>query len=204
MNKIIQSRDAALLLAMCPLLGVCDTAVNGLGMGAIVVIVALAGAALFTLVRPLLTEETQFAGAFLTLAGVVACLETLLLAYFYDLQAALGAFTPLVPANVALAGALTAERDARSGALARAAMVGAAAALMLIILGCARELVGRGSLLHDAGLMFGLWARPLEIKVFRVDMGFLLGMLPPGAFISLGLLLALRNWAARRRSDDPT
>ena len=72
-----------------------------------------------------------------------------------------------------------------------------AIAAMLLVLGVARELVGRGSVLHDAGLMFGVWARAFETKVFSVDMGFLLGMLPPGAFISLGLLLALLNWLRR-------
>jgi electron transport complex protein RnfE len=70
----------------------------------------------------------------------------------------------------------------------------------LLALGLARELVGRGSLLNGAGALLGSWAQRLEIKVFSVDMGFLLAMLPPGAFISLGLLIAARNWLARRRS----
>ena len=71
-------------------------------------------------------------------------------------------------------------------------------ALTLLALGLARELVGRGSLLNGAGALLGSWAQRLELKVFSVDMGFLLAMLPPGAFISLGLLIAARNWLARR------
>ncbi len=55
-------------------------------------------------------------------------------------------------------------------------------------------------MLSGAGALLGNWAERLEIKVFSVDMGFLLAMLPPGAFISLGLLIAVRNWIASRHS----
>jgi electron transport complex protein RnfE len=69
-------------------------------------------------------------------------------------------------------------------------------ALVLLILGLVREFVGRGSLFHDAR-MLGDWAGFLDVQVFRADMGFLLAMLPPGAFIAFGLLLAARNWMNR-------
>jgi len=74
-------------------------------------------------------------------------------------------------------------------------------AFSLLALGFARELVGRGSLLNGAGAMLAPWAERLEVKVFSVDMGFLLAMLPPGAFISLGLLIAARNWLASRHAS---
>jgi electron transport complex protein RnfE len=80
--------------------------------------------------------------------------------------------------------------------------LGVQIALLLLLLGIARELVGRGSIFHDAGNQFGDWARGLQL--FRADMGFLLAMLPPGAFISLGLLLALRNWLLDRRRRSAT
>lgn len=72
-------------------------------------------------------------------------------------------------------------------------------ALTLLLLGAARELAGHGSLLHDAHLL-GTWASGLGIQLFRIDMGFLLAMLAPGAFLALGLLLALRKWLSRRRT----
>jgi len=86
--------------------------------------------------------------------------------------------------------------------LRNALIVATGIALSLMLLGAARELVGRGSLLHDAGRLLGTWAQPLQIEVFRLDMGFLLAMLPPGAFMSLGLLLAMRNWLAERRRQE--
>ena len=76
-------------------------------------------------------------------------------------------------------------------------------ALTLLLLGAARELVGRGSLLHDAHLL-GTWASGLGIQLFRVDMGFLLATLPPGAFLALGLLLALRNRLSQQRAIQAT
>ncbi len=194
----IQSRDAALLLAMCPLLGVSDTVVNSIGAGVFVLIAAPFAALLFLALRRWLSEETQLPAAFLTFAAVVACVDVLMRAYFYDLHGALRAFAPLTAANCALVGACLAVEEPARTRFIDIVKTSVAIAGILLVLGAARELVGRGSLLHDAGLMFGLWARPLETNVFSVDMGFLLGMLPPGAFISLGLLLALLNW--RRRS----
>jgi electron transport complex protein RnfE len=88
-----------------------------------------------------------------------------------------------------------------SRALNRSVRISIGIALTLLALGLARELVGRGSLLNGAGALLGTWAQQFEVKVFSVDMGFLLAMLPPGAFISLGLLIAARNWLARPRSN---
>jgi electron transport complex protein RnfE len=109
-------------------------------------------------------------------------------------------FLPLLAVNVIMIDhAVDPPRDL-APALNRTVRISIGIALTLLALGLARELVGRGSLLNGAGAMLGSWAQRFEIKVFSVDMGFLLAMLPPGAFISLGLLIAARNWLARRRS----
>jgi electron transport complex protein RnfE len=198
MIAAIQRRDAALLLAMCPLLAVSDTVVNSIGAGVLVLLAAPLAAFLYLALRPLLSEEAQLPAAVVLFASVVACLAVLMRAFFYELHGALGVFAPLVAANCALIGACAAGDEPARTRFIDVLKASVAIAGVLLVLGVARELVGRGSLLHDAGLMFGVWARPFETKVFSVDMGFLLGMLPPGAFISLGLLLALLNW--RRRS----
>jgi electron transport complex protein RnfE len=179
---------------MCPLLAVSDTLVNSIGAGAFVLIAAPAAALLFLAVRRLLSAETQLPAAFLLFASVTSCLDVLMRAFLYDLHGALGVFAPLAAANCALVGACAAVDEPVRKRLADVVEASVAIAAILLVLGVARELVGRGSLLHDAGLMFGVWARPFETKVFSVDMGFLLGMLPPGAFIALGLLLAFYNW----------
>ena len=73
--------------------------------------------------------------------------------------------------------------------------------LTLVMLGALREITGRGTLLADAHLMFGQLGEKLTITVVPGHPGFLLAMLPPGAFIALGFLIAGRNWWQARRSQ---
>jgi electron transport complex protein RnfE len=109
-------------------------------------------------------------------------------------------FLPLIACNYALLRALDSQGAASLGDSMRIAATAAAA---MLILGVARELVGHGSLMHDAGASVGSWFKPLEWTVFDLDMGFLLAMLPPGAFIAAGLLIALRNaWYSRERIEE--
>jgi Na+-translocating ferredoxin:NAD+ oxidoreductase subunit E len=184
------------LLALCPALAVSDTIVNAFGLGlAILIIVptcfALAGTARLVIGRRL-SEDAVLAVNVLLFAAVIACAQLLMRAWFHDLRQALGIFLPLILANLPVLQALQATRSLT--AVARAFKISIYIASTLLILGIARELVGRGSLLHDAAHLLGQWADGLEMNVFRVDMGFLLAMLPPGAFIALGLLIAARNW----------
>jgi electron transport complex protein RnfE len=92
-----------------------------------------------------------------------------------------------------------ATRATPTRAIATAARTGTFVLATMLLLGIAREIVGRGSLLRDSGRMFGGWASELHRQLFREDMGFLLAVLPPGAFIALGLLFALADWWRRRQ-----
>jgi Na+-translocating ferredoxin:NAD+ oxidoreductase subunit E len=192
--------DSMQLLALCPLLAVSDTVVNALGLGIAVMIVVPLVTALVAAIRNRLDDELSLATGLLVLAGSIACMELLLRAWFPDLRESLGVFLPLVLANAVIVGHLRMTSESRREALLFSVRTSGQVAVMLVLLGILRELIGRGSLLHDAGLMFGSRASALEANVFRVDMGFLLAMLPPGAFISLGLAIAARNWLAQRRS----
>ncbi|GAK17517.1 electron transport complex protein RnfE [Vibrio sp. JCM 19053] len=64
---------------------------------------------------------------------------------------------------------------------------------VLVVLGAMRELIGNGTLFDGADLLLGDWASALRIQVFQFDNSFLLALLPPGAFIGVGLLIALKN-----------
>jgi len=72
-------------------------------------------------------------------------------------------------------------------------MMGLGFMLVLLVLGAMRELLGQGTLFDGADLLLGDWAKMLRIEVFAVDSHFLLAMLPPGAFLGMGLLIALKN-----------
>jgi electron transport complex protein RnfE len=190
----------AQLIAVCPLLAMSDTVVDALGIGATVLIVLPLGTALLALLRARLGGETALAVGMLTLAALVACMELLLSAWFSELRDSLTLFVPLIVSNLVVVQHLQLRHESVGGALGGSLRIAAGIAVTLLVLGIARELVGRGSLLHDAGTQLGAWAGWAEATVFRVDMGFLLAMLPPGAFISFGLLLAARNWVTHRRS----
>jgi electron transport complex protein RnfE len=190
--------STARLLAVCPLLAMSDTVADALGIGVVVLIVVPLATAVLALLRSRLTSETALAASMLTIAALVACVELLLSAWFSELRTALTLFVPLIVSNLIAVQHLQARHENLGEALIGSLRIAAGIAITLLPLGMARELVGRGSLLHDAGNLLGAhWA---ELSVFRVDMGFLLAMLPPGAFISFGLLLAARNWLIQRRS----
>jgi H+/Na+-translocating ferredoxin:NAD+ oxidoreductase subunit E len=190
--------STARLIAVCPLLAMSDTVADALGIGVVVLIVVPLATAVLALLRSRLTSETALPASMLTIAALVACVELLLSAWFSELRTALTLFVPLIVSNLIAVQHLQARHESLGKALAGSLQIAAGIAVTLLPLGIARELVGRGSLLHDAGNLLGAyWA---ELSVFRVDMGFLLAMLPPGAFISFGLLLAARNWIIQRRS----
>lgn len=191
------------LLAISPMLAISDTVVKAIGFSVVVLIVLPLTTALFGVIRRWLDVTISLATSLLIAAGLVSASELLLQAWFHDLGASFAVFLPLLAVNVIMIDHAVDAPTSLPAALNRSARISIGIALTLLALGFARELVGRGSLLNGAGALLGSWAQRLEINVFSVDMGFLLALLPPGAFIALGLLIAARNWLARRRSLLP-
>jgi electron transport complex protein RnfE len=192
--------STAQLIAVCPLLAMSDTVVDAVGIGVVVLIVVPLATALLFLLRSRLSDETALAASMLTLAALVAGVELLSNAWFSELRTSLTLFVPLIVSNLIVVQYLSAHHQSFGATFIGSLRIATGIAVTLLPLGIARELVGRGSLLNDAGNLLGAWAGWAETSVFRVDMGFLLAMLPPGAFISFGLLLAARNWIRQRRS----
>ena len=192
--------STAQLIAVCPLLAMSDTVVDAVGIGVVVLIVVPLATALLLLLRSRLSDETALAASMLTLAALVAGVELLLSAWFSELRTSLTLFVPLIVSNLIVVQYLSARHASFAAAFMGSLRIATGIAVTLLPLGIAREQVGRGSLLNDAGNLLGSWASWAETSLFRVDMGFLLAMLPPGAFISFGLLLAARNWIRQRRS----
>jgi electron transport complex protein RnfE len=192
--------STAQLIAVCPLLAMSDTVVDAVGIGVVVLIVVPLATALLFLLRSRLSDETALAASMLTLAALVAGVELLSSAWFSELRTSLTLFVPLIVSNLIVVQYLSAQHESLGATFIGSLRIATGIAVTLLPLGIARELVGRGSLLNDAANLLGAWAGWAETSVFRVDMGFLLAMLPPGAFISFGLLLAARNWVRQRRS----
>lgn len=188
------------LLALCPLLAVSDTLVKALGFSALVLVIFPLATLLLSAIRRWLDDAIVLPASLLVTAGLVTAAELFMRAWFHDLGVSFGVFLPLLAVNIVVIDHMQTPAPERGTALIRSVRIALGITLTLIALSLARELVGRGSLLSGAGALLGNWADQLEVKVFSVDMGFLLALLPPGAFISLGLLIAVRNWIAGRNS----
>jgi electron transport complex protein RnfE len=186
------------LLGLCPLLAVSNNAVNALGLGlATVVALTLTNAAV-SLLRRLSGRDVRIPAFVMIIAAVVTSIELALRAWLPELHAVLGLFIPLIVTNCALMG--RAEAFASRHEPARAALDGFAIGLgflwVLLAIGALRELIGEGSLFAGAGRLLGLpW---LELSAPGYP-GFLLAVLPIGAFLALAGLVALRQgWRQRR------
>jgi electron transport complex protein RnfE len=192
------------LLGLCPLLAVSNTLVNALGLGLATMLVLMLSNAVVSLIRPCLLAEIRLPVFVLVIASLVTTVELLLHAFFHELHRVLGIFIPLIVTNCAILG--RAEAFASKNNLYRSLldgmMMGLGFALLLIVLGGARELLGQGTLFSGMHLLFGDGARDWTLQLSGDDgyRGFLLALLPPGAFIGMGLLIALKNTLNGRHS----
>ncbi len=183
------------LLGLCPLLAVTTSLINGLGLGIATIVVLIVSNVTVSLLRKVIRPEVRIPVFVLIIASVVTVIELVMNAYFYELHKVLGIFIPLIVTNCAIIG--RAEAFASRNTADRAFLDGLTMGLgftgVLVVLGALRELVGQGTLLSDAHLMFGAAARNISITINPDYPGFLLAILPPGAFFGLGLLIAIKN-----------
>lgn len=196
-----QNTGLVVLLGLCPLLAVTNTVVNGLGLGLATIMVLMVTNLSVSLARPLLRPEVRIPAYVLIIASAVTVVELLMRAYTHDLYRVLGIFIPLIVTNCAIIGRAEAfaSRNRPLPALADGLATGLGFALTLVLLGAVRELAAHGTLLSQARLLFGAPGEGLQLTLIPGHGGFLLAVLPPGAFFALGCLVAGRNWLAARR-----
>lgn len=194
------------LLGLCPLLATTTSATNGLGMGLATTAVLVLSNLTISLIRNLVRPEVRLPVFVLVIASFVTAVELGMQAYFYELHKVLGLFIPLIVTNCAIIG--RAEAFASKNPVDRALLdglsMGMGFTLVLMTLGGLRELVGQGTLFHQAHLMFGEAAQGLSLSLGPDFHGVLLAVLPPGAFIGLGLLIALKNLIDKRLKQRET
>ena len=183
------------LLGLCPLLAVSGSVVNALGMGLATAIVLMGTNTLVSLVRNVVPDTIRLPAFVLIIAGAVTLVELLMQAFAYGLYEVLGIFLPLITTNCVVLG--RAEAFASKNPVPLAAleglMMGLGFSAVLVVLGALRELLGNGTLFADMQLLFGPVAADWVIRPFGEYRHFLLAVLPPGAFLFTGLLIALKN-----------
>lgn len=174
-----------LLLGLCPTLGVTSSAVNGLGMGVATLFVLVMANVVIALVKNLIPDKVRIPAFIVIIASFVTVVQLLMEAYTPTLYDQLGLFIPLIVVNCIVLGRAEAfaSRHSVLSSLVDGLGMGVGFTLALTLLGAIRELLGSLS-------VFGL-------KLVDAD-GMLVFVLAPGAFITLGFLIALMNWLTHR------
>ncbi|XAW90165.1 electron transport complex subunit E [Vibrio sp. CDRSL-10 TSBA] len=183
------------LLGLCPLLAVSSTVTNALGLGIATLLVLVGSNVTVSLVRDYVPKEVRIPVFVMIIASLVTCVQLLMNAYAHGLYLSLGIFIPLIVTNCIIIG--RAEAFASKNDVLPSAQdgfwMGLGMTSVLVVLGTLREVIGQGTLFDGADLLLGDWAKVLRIEIFHFDNSFLLALLPPGAFIGVGLLIAAKN-----------
>ena len=193
------------LLGLCPLLAVSGTVTNALGLGLATLLVLVGSNVTVSLVRNFVPSEIRIPIFVMVIATFVTLVELMMNAFTYGLFMALGIFIPLIVTNCAIIGRAEAYASKNNWQLSAidGFMMGLGFTVILVLLGALREIIGQGTLFDGAQLLLGEWARGLRVELFAVDYPMLLAVLPPGAFIGLGFIIAAKNWIDGKREKQP-
>ncbi len=200
------------LLGLCPLLAVTGSVVNALGLGIATILVLVGSNLSVSMIRNFVPEQVRLPAFVMIIASFVTCAELLMQAFTYELYLILGIFIPLIVTNCVILGRADAfaSKNPILPAVTDGFMMGIGFTVVLVLLGGMRELIGQGTLFENMQLLFGPMAANWKIVVFE-DYSFLFAILPPGAFVGMGLLIALKNIvdgqlkarAERNKVDEP-
>lgn len=188
------------LLGLCPLLAISSNVVNALSLGLATTLVMAVASGSVALIRNVIPHEIRIPAFVLIIAALVTVVELVMHAWMHALYIVLGVFIPLITTNCIVLARVEAFASKRSTAhsVLDASMMGLGLTGVLVVLGGMREIVGKGTLFSGIDLALGPMATDWVIPVIPDYQGLLLAILPPGAFIGLGLLIALRNWMQER------
>lgn len=197
-----QNPGVVQLLGLCPTLAMTTSMVNGFSLGLATAFVMAASNASVSPVRKWIPKELRNPVFILIIAAIVTIIDLSMNAFLHPLHIVLGIFIPLIVTNcivLARVEAFAAKNPTLPSAL-DGFMMGMGLAGVLTLLGGIRELVGKGTLFSGIDLILGPEAKSYVIHAIPDYNGFLLAILPPGAFLGLAFLIAFRNWAGNRQS----
>lgn len=181
-NGIINENPIfVLLLGMCPTLGTTSSAMNGLGMGLATLFVLVCSNLVISLIKNLIPDMVRIPAFIVVIASFVTLLQMVMQAYLPELYASLGLFIPLIVVNCIVLGRAEsfAAKNKPIPSIFDGLGIGLGFTFGLTLLGAVRELLGTGRL--------------FDIPLYSESYGMLLFVLPPGAFIALGYLIAAIN-----------
>jgi electron transport complex protein RnfE len=183
------------LLGLCPLLAVTGSVVNAIGLGVATIMVLVCSNTSVSLIRNIVSDAVRLPAFVMIIAAAVTCIELLMQAFAYEMYQILGIFLPLITTNCVILGradGFAAKHDL-GPSIYDGFIMGIGFTAILVLLGGLRELSGTGALFANMDLLFGPGAANWEMVVIADYQPFLLAILPPGAFIFTGLIIAVKN-----------
>jgi len=177
-----------MLLGLCPTLAVTNSAINGLAMGLATTFVLISSSILISLLRKVIPHQVRIAGYIVIIATFVTVADKYLAAYLPEISKALGPYVPLIVVNCLILGRQEAfsSKNGVGRSIIDALGMGLGFIFVLVVLGSIREILGSATLFNIQVL--GDWFNPWMIMI-----------LPPGAFLTLGLLIGFGNWLNERK-----
>lgn len=190
------------ILGLCPLLAVTNTVINALGLGLATTVTLVASNGTVSLIRRWVRPEIRIPVFVLIIASIVTVIELVMNAFFHELYLILGIFIPLIVTNCSIMARAEsfASKNPLLPSLTDGLFMGLGFTGVLLVLGALRESLGFGTLLAHADLMFGELGKAMTVTLWENYRGYLLAVLPPGAFLGLGLIIALKNVIDRRQA----
>ena len=183
------------LLGLCPLLAVTNNVTNAISLGLATTFVLVASNLSVSLFRNHIRKEVRIPIFVLLIASFVTIVDLIMQSFFYDMYLILGIFVPLIVTNCAILARAEAfaSKNTWDKSVIDGLMMGVGFSIVLVLLGVMREIIGSGTLFDQADLIFGDLGSSLKVTLFDQYQGTLIALLPPGAFIGLGLIVALKN-----------
>ncbi len=203
-----QNTGVVQILGLCPILAISTNIVNAVSLGLATILVMAMSNLVIAALRNFIPYEIRIPVFILIIAALVTVVDLAFNAYLHELYLVLGIFIPLIVTNCIVLARVEAfaAKNEPGGSTVDGISMGIGLTLVLAVLGAMREVVGSGTLLSGIDMIIP-GAQP--IVLFGADYpGFLIAILPPGAFIALGCLIAGRNWIearkqARLRANPP-
>ncbi|MAD43877.1 MAG: electron transport complex subunit RsxE [Oceanospirillaceae bacterium] len=183
------------LLGLCPLLAVTGSVVNAMGLGLATMMVLVGSNFSVSLIRNHVPDAVRLPAFVMIIASFVTVAELIMQAFTYELYEVLGIFIPLIVTNCVILGRADsfACKNPLIPSVLDGFMMALGFALVLIVLGAMREVLGQGVIFSDMQLLFGPAAASWKIELIKDYPDFLFAILPPGAFMAMGILIALKN-----------
>ena len=194
------------LLGLCPLLAVTNNVTNAISLGIATTFVLVASNLSVSLFRNHIRKEVRIPIFVLLIASFVTVVDLIMQSFFYDMYLILGIFVPLIVTNCAILARAEAfaSKNTWDRSVIDGLMMGVGFSIVLVLLGAMREILGSGTLFDQADLIFGDLGSGLKVTFFDQYQGTLIALLPPGAFIGLGLIVALKNLIDSRQMTAQT